>query len=118
VYRTDALQRIVNAPNWDLVLPLTVRGVVIDASVLDGHPVRASAHEVKERTLMLATPMMRGNDVTELQQALAKQLPETRVEADGIFGSDTDRAVRQFQSLKGLTSDGIVGPATRAALGL
>ena len=118
VYRMDALQGIIGASNWDLTLPLTVRGVVIDNTVLDGHPVRVSAHEVEERALMLTTPMMSGNDVAELQRALTTRLPGAHVEADGIFGSDTDRAVREFQTSLGLKSDGIVGPATRAALGL
>lgn len=32
--------------------------------------------------------------------------------ADGIFGSETETAVKQFQKDKGLTSDGIIGHAT------
>jgi hypothetical protein len=31
---------------------------------------------------------------------------------DGIFGSRTDKTVRQFQSSKGLSVDGVVGPKT------
>lgn len=37
---------------------------------------------------------------------------------DGVFGYETYRAVREFQSKNGLTVDGIVGPETLAGLGL
>jgi len=35
---------------------------------------------------------------------------------DGIFGTQTDAAVRAYQQQKGLAVDGIVGPVTWAAL--
>ena len=37
---------------------------------------------------------------------------------DGIYGSKTTAAVRQFQQASGLTVDGIAGPATLAKLGI
>jgi peptidoglycan hydrolase-like protein with peptidoglycan-binding domain len=49
--------------------------------------------------------------VAALQSALG-------IPADGIYGPQTRRAVRQFQRSKGLTVDGIAGPQTLGALGL
>jgi chitosanase len=117
VYRMDALQSLVDANAWDLPLPLKVRGVTISADVLSGTaPIRASAAVVEERQLRLRSPLLQGEDVRALQQALTKA--GFQVAADGIFGQDTDKAVKMFQTREGMTADGIVGPATSAALGL
>lgn len=53
----------------------------------------------------------RGNDVKVLQKAL-------NLAVDGIYGSLTEEAVREFQKRKGLTVDGIVGNKTWEALGI
>ncbi len=64
------------------------------------------------RTLKLG---LSGEDVRKLQDALT-QLGYNPGAIDGIFGSQTQAAVRTFQRDKGLVQDGIVGPATAAAL--
>jgi len=51
----------------------------------------------------------RGSDVQAVQSALG-------INADGVFGSQTLQAVKNFQASKGLTADGIVGPKTWTAL--
>ncbi|MFU8826657.1 MAG: peptidoglycan-binding protein [Brevefilum sp.] len=64
------------------------------------------------RSLRLASPYMRGDDVRLLQQRLLDLGFEDIGWADSTFGPKTDQAVRQFQALNGLTVDGIVGPMT------
>jgi len=51
-----------------------------------------------------------GRQVQLLQQALGN------VTVDGVFGPETEEAVRSFQASHGLTVDGIVGPQTSSAL--
>lgn len=117
VYRMDAFRQMIDAANWELALPFRVRGVLIDEDVLSElTPIRASAHDRSERTLLIRKPNMRGDDVREIQEALVDA--GFSITPDGVFGPKTEEAVKQFQHQKGLKTDGIVGPATRSALGL
>lgn len=68
------------------------------------------------RTLKLAQPLMKGQDVQALQKALLSQ--GYSVSTDGVFGPKTKKAVMAFQGKKGLSKDGIAGPATLASLGM
>ncbi|MCO5992049.1 peptidoglycan-binding domain-containing protein [Actinoallomurus rhizosphaericola] len=55
----------------------------------------------------------RGPNVTTLQYLLRGARDQWRtLAADGEFGPATDSVVRGFQSVAGLTVDGIAGPAT------
>lgn len=115
VYRMESFAKLIAESKWNLELPLTVRGVILDTDVLMGAPIRVSAETSEHRVLKLETPHMIGDDVRELQKALVAK--GFGGEVDGIFGSMTEARVRQFQRSHGLKSDGFVGPATRAALG-
>lgn len=115
VYRMQAFTQLIEQNAWQLPLPLDVRGVTIDASVLfDDPPMRVSADETFNRLLSLKETYMRGDDIEELQRVLAES--GFSMEVDGIFGPATDKAVRAFQESRGLATDGIVGEATRSAL--
>ncbi|GGV83340.1 hypothetical protein GCM10015535_26220 [Streptomyces gelaticus] len=66
-----------------------------------------------------ATPTLQqgtsGDGVKRLQRSLTAALGST-VGIDGTFGPTTATAVRGYQTSRGLTADGIVGPATWTAL--
>ena len=66
------------------------------------------------RTLRLTHPFTTGQDVRNLQQALARS--GVALVVDGVFGPGTDRAVKLLQANRGLVADGIVGPRTWAML--
>ncbi len=68
------------------------------------------------RVIRLKRPPMQGSDVKSIQRALRHAGVKVRV--DGAFGAQTQDAVKRFQRKQGLPADGVVGPATREALGL
>ena len=67
------------------------------------------------RILKVTSPLMQGDDVKAVQNKL-NSLGFNCGTADGYYGNDTRSAVISFQSAKGLTADGEVGPATWNAL--
>jgi peptidoglycan LD-endopeptidase CwlK len=73
----------------------------------------ASKKETKQQVASAIVPYpgkplklgSKGKDVERIQRAL-------KVKADGIFGKQTEAAVKAYQKRKGLVADGIVGPQT------
>ncbi|WP_308017614.1 C40 family peptidase [Alkalihalobacillus deserti] len=57
----------------------------------------------------------RGSSVRALQSALNANGVNAGT-ADGVFGLQTQRAVREFQRNAGITVDGVAGPQTNRAL--
>ena len=117
VYRMDAFRDLLDEKRWNLKLPFSVRGVRIDRDVLERPQViRVSAEDGRIRLLRLRRPLMRGDDVLALQKALGEA--GIKVAVDGVFGKTTELAIKRLQKREGLVVDGIVGPSTRAQLGL
>jgi Putative peptidoglycan binding domain/Transglycosylase SLT domain len=67
------------------------------------------------RTLAYQNPFVRGADVLYVQRAL-RTVGTQPIEADGLFGSHTASAVREFQAKSGIPVSGAVDKATWSAL--
>lgn len=65
----------------------------------------------------LTDPMMWGDTVKKIQEALLKAGYDVGA-ADGVYGPQTEKGVLDFQRSHGLLIDGEVGPRTLAALWL
>ena len=110
-------------PLWDKAGGQSLRGLArrrrAERALFLSQPWEEFLHWEPSKVLRLAEPgepVVVGDDVRQIQQALVKVGFDIQV--DGIFGEGTDKAVRQFQQQKGLTPDGIVGPETQKVLGL
>jgi outer membrane protein assembly factor BamB len=63
-------------------------------------------YELGERSLRKTKPLMRGTDVRKLQQYL-KALGFLKGRVDGIFGDETEKALKEFQRVNNLKPTGI-----------
>ncbi len=77
----------------------------------------AAGYSLGDRLLYHRVPMMRGDDVAELQRRL-NSLGFDSGKVDGIFGPDTLNAVLDFQSNRRMPEDGIAGSGVAADLRL
>jgi GH24 family phage-related lysozyme (muramidase) len=110
-------------PRWDKAGGQSLLGLSrrrrAERALFLSQPWEAFLHWKPERVLRVAEPgqpLVQGDEVRQVQQALVKA--GFNIQVDGFFGNDTDKAVKQFQQQKGLTADGIVGAETRRVLGI
>lgn len=68
-----------------------------------------AGYRLGDRILFMRRPMMRGEDVAELQSRLGS-LGFDPGKVDSVFGPDTERAVVDFQHNRHLGEDGKAGP--------
>jgi N-acetylmuramoyl-L-alanine amidase len=74
-----------------------------------------SGFALGDRLLYFRRPMLRGDDVADLQHRL-NSLGFDAGREDGILGVESHEGLVRFQSEAGLKADGIAGPTTLAAL--
>ena len=92
----------------------------VRGAITPNRPAGAEVDVPREATQPLLREDSRGSGVRSLQESLNELGYTDRagraLDADSQFGPRTEQAVRAFQQDKGLDVDGIVGPATHAAL--
>lgn len=76
-----------------------------------------AGYHLGDRLLFLRRPMLRGDDVGELQRRL-NALGFDAGKVDGIFGPDTERALLDFQRNRRMAEDAACGPVVVAELHL
>lgn len=79
--------------------------LLLAGTALFGFGMQADAASTSPRTLKLTSPYMKGDDVEFAQRLL-------KINPDGIYGPYTASKVKEFQTKRGLSSDGIVGTNT------
>ncbi len=82
---------------------------------------KKTSYALPSGTFKVTNPMRKGDDVRQIQNALASLYfyPDKGAKnngIDGVYGPKTANAVKRFQSVNGLTADGIYGPKTKAKL--
>lgn len=92
-------------------------GIDVDGVVGRATKTAIAGFEHDDATGAILSVGSRGSGVRTLQSALSELGYQTGP-ADGIFGPLTLRAVLSFQKLQKLWVDGLVGPRTRAVLGM
>ena len=90
---------------------------IIAVILLNAMVISAVAYSYRESTQTLSKIGSRGEEVRQVQKKL-KELGLYNGSVDGIYGVNTQKAVRQFQKNCGITADGIAGPKTLLYLGL
>jgi peptidoglycan hydrolase-like protein with peptidoglycan-binding domain len=79
------------------------------ATLAEGQAVASAEPPTTTEHSISLNSESQGRQVELLQKALG-------IGVDGIYGPETEQAVRSFQARNGLAADGIAGPATSAAL--
>jgi chitosanase len=105
VYRMHTFIDMMAESFWDLPLPMVIRNHEISQQTLNASPKGSySGPQTGSRSLKLSSPLLRGQDVREMQLALSSKSHD--IKADGWFGRGTKRHLIQFQQDMSQTTNG------------
>jgi peptidoglycan hydrolase-like protein with peptidoglycan-binding domain len=111
----QVLQQVLGVPADGQFGPATESALIAyqDANDLDADGIAGpdTFAQMRLYDLILLEVGTQGETVERMQQMLG-------VAADGVFGPNTEHAVRAFQAEQGLDVDGVAGPVTLGRLGL
>ena len=93
---------------WLIIIGIIMGGIII---FIDYNYEKTNSVEA------LSKYGSRGNEVSQIQEKL-KRWGYYTGNVDGVYGSKTVSAVKQFQKKNGLTVDGIAGQKTLSAMGI
>ena len=92
---------------------LTATGVINE---ITARSLEEARFKLGDRVLSFnSSSLMRGDDVSNLQDRLI-EMGFNCGKVDGIYGANTERAVKEFQKSVGIAADGKCGPATLISL--
>ncbi|GJI64191.1 hypothetical protein BVSY1_33470 [Bacillus velezensis] len=98
-------------------------GQVLKLADSAGSPTKGkkSSYTLPSGVFKVTSPLTKGTAVKQIQTALAAlyYYPDKGAKnngIDGYYGPKTANAVKRFQSMYGLTADGIYGPKTKAKM--
>lgn len=122
------IQQVITSPGWPQVqtavqpLPPAVIPVVAPSpSTTPSLPASSQSTTHAALAPLTGTRVLQsgstGNDVRAWQSILRLDGFAPSIEVDGVYGAKTITATKMWQSQRGLTADGKVGPATRAKIG-
>ncbi|MGX4282011.1 N-acetylmuramoyl-L-alanine amidase [Bacillus sp. JK106] len=93
----------------------------LTGSVSSSSGKKKSSYTLPSGIFKVTSPLTKGTAVKQIQTALAAlyYYPDKGAKnngIDGYYGSKTANAVKRFQSMYGLSADGIYGPKTKAKI--
>lgn len=115
IHSNDKVTILGSKGNWYQIQVGSKKGYVSKNYVSKSASTQKKTSTTTVSTSKTLSKGSNGSEVKKLQQKL-KELGYFSGSTDGKYGNSTVKAVKAFQKAKGLTQDGVAGPATLKAM--